>query len=112
MPETNLTPTVATALAEARRLIEQRGWRQGVIEDASGALCIVEAICLAVEELIDRWPRRGFVPLFNSAVAQFKAANGLPQTMGSVGDWQDRPERTLADVLGALDRAIGEGGNG
>lgn len=85
---------IATKLREARALIE-RGWCQGRMSTADGSVCIRGAILDA---------------FYDADLAEEKRADGLLKSAvgfdGYLGDWNDAPERTQAEVLAAFDKAI------
>lgn len=83
---------VADKLREAKALIE-RGWCQGRMATGDGRVCIRGAILGAFTEEAEE--RR--------ADALLKKAAGFS---GYLGDWNDLPGRTQAEVLAAFDKAI------
>jgi hypothetical protein len=80
-------------LITARELVVQ-GWCQGIVP---GGVCADFALSRSC-----RWHKDG------DPLALHKARGRLQRAVGPirVPVWNDRPERTLEDVLGAYDRAI------
>lgn len=85
---------VADKLREAKALIE-RGWCQHTLSTEDGSVCIRGAIFSAFDADDFKEEVR--------ADQLLKAATGYK---GYLGDWNDAPERTQAEVLAAFDKAI------
>jgi hypothetical protein len=82
---------ISNGLREARALIE-RGWCQHDMRNGD-CVCIRGALLFTFR----RWD------LEMEADKLLKVATGF---QGYLGDWNDAPERTQADVLAAFDKAI------
>jgi hypothetical protein len=85
---------VAGKLREARALIE-RGWCQWHMSTADGCVCIRGALLNTFTEDEEAEERQ--------ADALLHKATGFG---GYLGDWNDTPGRTQAEVLAAFDKAI------
>lgn len=91
--------------------IETRGWCQG--DEAAiwglpnGPCCAATAISKQYDllETIETGQGRAIRDLGHQAVELLKSANGLSKDVG-IGNWNDAPERTKANVLAAYDKAI------
>ncbi len=87
----------------AAEIVRERGWWRGpsnpnplgstMERGPAGEVCIATAV-------MDAFPSDQAA----EALAHLKAVIGLPDTPGSLGDWNDAPERTLWDVRQALRR--------
>ena len=82
--------------------IEKRGWCQGDEKAVFGGddrpCCMATAISMQFD--MDDIQTKGW-----PAVEALKIAAGAPLTHG-IANWNDAPERTLAEVLAAYDKAI------
>jgi hypothetical protein len=89
--------------AKARLLFS--GWAQGMIGQRKhpGSLCASDALTIVAPAMSDE---RGGQPW--QAHEALCNAVGLDKSdpMGSIVVWNDRPERTRAEVLAAFDKAI------
>lgn len=90
---------VQRVIREARELIATQGWTQGTngnayegMSDPCGPVCIGIALDRARPQLDERW---------RAAYRALEAAADAPYIIG----WNDEPERTLAEVNAAFDRA-------
>ena len=100
--------TTLEILTGARALI-QEGWTQHSYgRDAEGIPCrdLADATCFcAIGALI--MTDRGAKPSENCNKATLLLTQEIPPEFYSrLDDWNDRPERTQAEVLAAFDRAI------
>lgn len=107
-----MTKTPKQVLQDARRLIEEKGWIQGLYHSERG-YCVSGAIYQA-----GGW--RCVVYQTNSAeayqtnsaealVAADRAWSALQKEIGfaqSIAGWNDEPGRTKEEVLATFDRAI------
>lgn len=88
----------------AKGLIQRRGWCQGDDQAFDPArrhgYCVGTALGAACDER-ERFDSRHALTMAHL----FKTANGLPME-DSIGNWNDAPERTKAEVLDAFDVAI------
>lgn len=83
-------------LTEARRLLVERGWGQGCYgRGTNGPYCILGALLEASSD------QRAY----DQARKILVSANPGIDTW-AVNVWNDAPDRTIDDVLTALDRAI------
>lgn len=93
-------------LLEARRLVE-KGWCQGVYADPAGRVCLHRALALgslaaAGISVSVEW-ERAFIRVIALIPPCGARANDRVQW------WNDDPQRTQAEVLALLDRAIAGG---
>lgn len=93
-----VTVPVARDYLRAAEIILERGWTQRVGEDSDGHLCAGGALVKAVEE---RTETTGFC-LQTTQVAQDMNLDAV-----NVMVWNDRPERTMEEVVQEL-QATGE----
>jgi hypothetical protein len=94
--------TTADVLRHAARIIEERGWCRGELQDNQGAVCAMGAVHLAVagkeygaEILSSGWRLQG------------DAENAIKHYLGlsaddNVEDWNDKTPHTAAEVIAAL----------
>lgn len=92
-----MTVVTKEDMRAAKGLI-QRSWVQGdeAVFASPPLGCCVATACQRIFRNGDK---------ANTAVLLFKDANGIPKEM-PIGEWNDAPERTKADVLAAFDKAI------
>jgi hypothetical protein len=79
-------------LARAADIIRDRGWHQGDWTDSQGAVCALQAIRLAAGDDTD-------AAADAAAVLLDRIRNQFGDHASSVPGWNDRRERTEADVL-------------
>ena len=102
-PSENSTLTdVQKVLLGAAQLIRERGHCKYVFEDVHGSLCargaIAAAECKTHWEL--PWPPAG-AALHFARTLTWHEVDGVPD----IGDWNNAPERTAAEVVAALEQA-------
>lgn len=94
------TASTREVLIAARKLIEQpQDW--GTLNEVSSygpRYCAAFAILRAQGEYFTR----------SSAMNAFRSAVGLEKDVGYIGEWNDDPVRTHAEVLAAFDKALAE----
>lgn len=90
-------------LEEARRLLEEEGWVQGVLHRTGEGYCAVGALREAVHVRCARMC--GDVPsmIFKEAYLRLQSQVGGRETVAS---WNDRPERTAEDVIMLFGKAL------
>lgn len=93
--------TPAEVLRKAAGILRERGWDQGTYENAAGACCLMGSIYL-VSAASDE----------SRACAIAAVQQVLGSTSRSPTAWNDHPDRTADEVIGALLRAadLAEGG--
>lgn len=90
------TPSYGDVYRLAARLIEECGWRQHAYGDSERGYCLAGAVASAHLIVYGRdieWSERLFWPLWNGTE--------------SPACWNDRPERTKAEVVEKLRAAAG-----
>lgn len=82
-------------LVEAKRLLEEKGWCQGVFQDEGSRYCSVEAVCQAMT-------------LPDHETSADEGLIILASVIGNtaIDEWNDDPSRTKEEVLTAFDKAI------
>lgn len=93
-----MSEQIAQKLEEAMALIE-KGWTQHELSSPSGEVCLLGAVCAVLgkspHDLDAAIPAQ---PLMRA----LKKATGF---RGYLGDWNDAPERTQAEVIEAFKKA-------
>lgn len=105
---------VKEVLMKAREFL-LRGWTQthhavdaegrpvGVKNPAAVRFCVIGALARAV----GREPETAhFISVYDRAFSVLAEAVGVPRDWEQVALWNDRFDRTLSEVLGAMDRAV------
>lgn len=83
-------------LTDTKALILERGWIKNQFENSKG-VCLSGALHIAAERNVGS---------FEDAYRAVSTAAGLTPYAFQICVWNDAPERTLDEVLAALDRAI------
>lgn len=97
-----VTPTTRALASEARRLIQRHGWVQGAfVGGPEDGYCLVGA-CLAARKRL--MPGAAYAATTRVLLKELRAVLEPPD--GALTAWNDGPERTVADVLGLLDRIV------
>ena len=94
--------STAEVLREAKTLIMRDGWIQGRMYDAMHGHCMHGALTRACEAIRSTRNIRPGAPL-PSIDAVFALQEAI---LEPVAAWNDRPGRTVREVLDAFDRAI------
>lgn len=97
--------TAVEVLREARRLIQERGWVQGMFSGAGGAICAVGALNFASAGIV-AYPARDSAEEHLNRCAKEYLRQVLPEDSITVEHWNDTPGRTVAEVLAYFDAAI------
>lgn len=97
----NVTPKrVAKRLKRTRKLLQEKGWVQGVFENGEGAHCIIGAIGEVT---------KADSSALREAVKEALCAVVRPRSKEGCGDklmnWNDASRRKKADVINALTAA-------
>lgn len=89
--------TTADCLRDARAYLLQHGWCQHGFHDQAGRSCLSGVLdVVAVGRFVFLQAHQRLYEVFADSVAPHH----------TIAEWNDQPERTLADVLALLDRAI------
>jgi hypothetical protein len=91
----SITSPAIEALRKGRALIEERGLARAILEDYNGRFCAVGAIT-----------RQSRTLELGMAEALDYLAKAIPADLCAIAAWNDDPDRTIADVIAAYDRAI------
>ena len=103
--------TTRDVLMETKNVLLTRGWHQGgLIDELTGAVCVLGALSCAVFGDADGPPQQ---PTSNDIVDYVLAALAMQDASGvddidchQLAKWNDHPSRTPEDILDMLDRAI------
>src|SRR5690349_12271871 len=92
--------TAAEIFEGAVEVINDRGWTQGTLRSASGAVCAVGAVCEAIKESPILF--RGLVGksiFFDINEEGFMEINDDRKGISTIPSWNDMPHRTKEDVI-------------
>jgi hypothetical protein len=95
--------------AQALDILDQRGWSQGMMEDAEGRVCILGACNLAAfgnafGAPCDDTPEADAAYEAEQVIWGQVAREVVGSRLGAVGPWNDDPTTTVDDVKQALRR--------
>jgi hypothetical protein len=97
-PDVTVPKTPEEALLHAARYIEEHGWCQGALERDTGQVCMAGAIMRVTgRPLYGGLLGLGHDQIFDGALDRIQLHLG-----GAVANWNDRKERTEAEVIEAL----------
>ena len=109
-----MTATIADVLDEAARILRRNGWHQGFYYDRSKKtdgtrfdqcrVCARGAINLASDGPPDNDALPGAAEAADALLEWLYLSNRLGDAL-SVADWNDKPGRTVDEVLAALEGA-------
>lgn len=95
-----MRPCLPLLMRARDKIADPAKWGKGGRCDGRG----MDTFCAA--EAIEEAYAPGWLLHRSEAFRKLHQAAGLPQSSGSLVDWNDAPERTHAEVLAAFDKAI------